>query len=362
MDKFDLVDNTITDTVSSIKWAPNSNMLAASSWDGKIRIWEVIENYSGIFTSHPKISADLLEPILQISWHPGGGNIFAGCVDGTIKIWDLEKNTIMNGGQLPEGVASVHWCNEMNVLFAISWDKSLTVWDFKQPTPVMRTVMTYKVKMYKIQPHYMSIEFPIMVIAMAGKKMSVFDLKRFNSANPQPIIVFLYPLSIQTEDSRLNYNTRSLAAFPNGWISGSIEGRCEIRTLDIMNPMSNLDNDKLNYCFKSHRDQGIYPVNCIAYNPVYDCLATGGGDGQFHIWNKNNKTKNSKFPNTKSLSSNKSYSYSTIPPVVACAFNTQGNVLTVAFGYDWAKGVTEYEEYKNEIFVHKCTEVQLGIK
>ena len=34
---FNLVDNTIGDSVSSLKWGPNSSLLAASSWDNKVK-------------------------------------------------------------------------------------------------------------------------------------------------------------------------------------------------------------------------------------------------------------------------------------------------------------------------------------
>jgi mRNA export factor len=35
------------DTISSIRWSPTSDHLAAASWDGKTRIYEVIKNGSG---------------------------------------------------------------------------------------------------------------------------------------------------------------------------------------------------------------------------------------------------------------------------------------------------------------------------
>ena len=144
---FYLVDNTITDTVSSLKWGPNSSLLAASSWDGKIRVWDVKETYagSGVVASAPMLATDMIDPVLQISWNREGTMIFAGCCDNTIKVWDLQQNRVMNLGQHTQPVAQVHWCEVMNVLYTMSWDRTIAIWDGKQPNPVMNTTLERKV-------------------------------------------------------------------------------------------------------------------------------------------------------------------------------------------------------------------------
>ena len=142
---FCLVDNTITDTVSSLKWSPAANHLAASSWDGKVRVWDIKDAYGGKITAQPMLVTDMTEPILQVSWNTQGNIIFAGSSDNTIKAWDLQQNRVVNIGQRTMPVAQVHWCKNMNVLYAMSWDKTITIWDGKQPNPIMTATLINKV-------------------------------------------------------------------------------------------------------------------------------------------------------------------------------------------------------------------------
>ena len=143
--QFDLVDNTIGDTVSCLRWAPNSTLLASSSWDTKLRVWDIRDNGSGTAVSQPVAATDMAEPILQIAWNREANTIYAGCCDGAVKVWDLQQNRVMNLGQHTQPVAQVHWCEVLNVLFTLSWDKTISIWDGKQPNPVMSVTLDKKV-------------------------------------------------------------------------------------------------------------------------------------------------------------------------------------------------------------------------
>lgn len=35
----------------------------------------------------------------------------------------------------------------------------------------------------------------------------------------------------------------------------------------------------------------VFPVNAVAYNPMFGTFATGGGDGVVNIWDGNNKKR-----------------------------------------------------------------------
>ena len=93
-------------------------------------------------------------------------------------------------------------------------------------------------------------------------------------------------------------------------------------------------------------------MNSIAFNNQFGTFATAGGDGRLCTWDKDAKIKLKGFPEARTLSANKSYPVSTVLPIVECDFSGQGNMIAVAFGYDWSKGVLEYEEFQNEIHVH----------
>ena len=142
---FSLIDNTIGDTVSSMKWGPNSSLLAASSWDNKVRVWDVKENYAGNLAAQAVAGTDMAEQVMQISWNREGNTIFAGCCDGFAKMWDLQQNRVVNIGQHSQPVASVHWCEVLNVLYTMSWDKTIAIWDARQQTPVVSVTLDKKV-------------------------------------------------------------------------------------------------------------------------------------------------------------------------------------------------------------------------
>lgn len=342
---FNLVDSTLNDTVSCLKWATNSNLLAASSWDGKIRIWDVKPNYPSpnTATAQAMVATDMTEPVLQIAWNSQGNMMFAGSGDGFIKVWDLQQNKVMNMAQRQMAVAQVHWCPVMNVLYALSWDRTITIWDGKQPNPVMTNNLDLK-------PHYMSVNFPMMAVATANRKIAVYDLNKLRQNVFQPIT---------TTESLLKYNTKSIAAFTNGWILGSIEGRCEVRTIDFNNPTISLQNTSLNYTFKAHRDKNIYAVNSLAFNNVFGTFASAGSDGRLYLWDKDARMKLKGFPEARTLSANKAYATTVTLPIVDCAFSAQGNMIAAAFGYDWSKGVTEYEDFQNEVHVHMLTKEEV---
>jgi hypothetical protein len=72
----------------------------------------------------------------------------------------------------------------------------------------------------------------------------------------------------------LKYNTKSIAAYQNGWVLGSIEGRCEVRTFEMANIQFSLQNKNTNFTFKAHRDKDIYAVNSISFNNQHGTFAT----------------------------------------------------------------------------------------
>ena len=72
----------------------------------------------------------------------------------------------------------------------------------------------------------------------------------------------------------MKYNTKSIAAHNSGWVLGSIEGRCEVRTIEFSNIAYSIQNKDRNFTFKAHRDKDIYAVNAITFNPVYGTFVT----------------------------------------------------------------------------------------
>jgi len=60
------VGDNATDTISSIRWSPVSNYLATSSWDGKVRVYDIADD----LTAKPLalIASDNNTPLMSCDW------------------------------------------------------------------------------------------------------------------------------------------------------------------------------------------------------------------------------------------------------------------------------------------------------
>jgi mRNA export factor len=94
----------------------------------------------------------------------------------------------------------------------------------------------------------------------------------------------------------LKFPTTSIAVFPdgNGYLIGSIEGRCGVKYIDLKNDKVDLIDD---YCFKAHRLEEekkvpkLWSVNGITFNKGYGTVATYGSDGAYYFWNITSKSR-----------------------------------------------------------------------
>ncbi|CAM9860904.1 unnamed protein product, partial [Laminaria digitata] len=91
------------------------------------------------------------------------------------------------------------------------------------------------------------------------------------------------------------------------------------------------------YAFKCHRkgDQ-VFPVNAMAFHPVYGTFATGGCDKMVNIWDGKNK---------KRLWQSSAYPTG----IAAMAFNHDGTRLAIASSYTFEQGAIAHP--KDQIFV-----------
>lgn len=58
----------ITDTISELRWSPRANWLAASSWDGRVYIYDVANDLMAKGVGVIKAVADA--PMLSCDWNP----------------------------------------------------------------------------------------------------------------------------------------------------------------------------------------------------------------------------------------------------------------------------------------------------
>ena len=84
------------------------------------------------------------------------------------------------------------------------------------------------------------------------------------------------------------------------------------------------------FAFKCHRRvvDGVdtaFPVNAIAFHPVYGTLATGGADGYVLMWDPQKKRRICQFPKYPAT-------------IASLAFSPDGARLAIAASYTWENG------------------------
>ncbi|KAL6013118.1 hypothetical protein ACLOJK_003610 [Asimina triloba] len=270
-----------------------------------------------------------------------------------------------------------------------SWDKTLKCWDPRGASGQERTLVgTYP------QPervYSLSLVGHRLVVATAGRHVNVYDLR--NMSQPE-----------QRRESSLKYQTRCVRCYPNGteWAQpdakvfsarmslavfqsgqslalkslapgvtfsnniktasfeqgqdffvknrfalSSVEGRVAMEFFDL----SEAGQSK-KYAFKCHRKSEagrdtVYPVNAIAFHPIYGTFATGGCDGYVNVWDGNNKKR--------------LYQYTKYPTsIAALSFSRDGRLLAVASSYAFEEGDKPHEP--DAIFVRNVNEVEVKPK
>merc|ERR1719478_1129998 len=311
-----------SDTISALAWSPTSNILAASSWDKSVRIWEV--SPQGV---QARMAYQHDAPALCCNFSKDGQRIVSGGCDNKVKLKILQTQQEQQIGQHDAPVKEVFVVDDMNMVISGSWDKTLRFWNCQQPTPVATLQLPERV-------YSMDVKFPLLVVGCAERHLLVYNLQNIQQ-NPQPY---------KTGQTALKMQTRCVACFPDktGYAVGSIEGRCSI---------AHVEDTSKNFAFKCHRsNEEIFAVNSIDFHPTMGTFATGGGDGTFVFWDKENRQRLKQF---------NSCNY----PVTAAKFNAPGDMYAYAVGYDWSKGHEgNHPQLPKSIMLHRVQEAEVRPK
>mmetsp|Transcript_4322 Transcript_4322/g.8610 ORF Transcript_4322/g.8610 Transcript_4322/m.8610 type:complete len:359 (-) Transcript_4322:479-1555(-) len=317
-----LVPEPPGDSISCLAWSPAQNILAAGSWDRSVRIWEV--SPTGIA---PRMAVQHEAPVLCCNFSRDGQRIFSGSADGKLKMKVLQTQQEQQVGQHDSAIKEVFVADDINMVITGSWDKTLRFWNCQQPTPVATLQLPDRV-------YSMDMKWPLLVVGCAERHLMVYNLQTIQQ-NPAPY---------KQGQTALKMQTRTVSCFPDrtGYAVGSIEGRCSIAFIE--------DTSK-NFAFKCHRSNDeIFAVNTIDFHPVMGTFATGGGDGTFIFWDKENRQRLKQFNNCNY-------------PVTAGKFNTSGDLYAYAVSYDWSKGHEfNHPSLPRAIMIHRIQEAEVKPK
>ncbi|UVC54017.1 hypothetical protein MACJ_003345 [Theileria orientalis] len=314
------LDKLPNDSISQITWSQTSEplLLAAGSWDRTLRIWSFKNSPSSELTADLICTFKQNEPILCSTFtnvRPGCDSVklFGGGCNGVVLMYDLKKASPhgMLIARHDQPIMGVHWSPKFKLLMTCGWDGNVRAWDGRQQGPVWSENVGSKIFASDFKNN-------VLCVADGLKKLSAWNLE--NIQNPQNKIVI---------ETSLKLKTKSIAIFPEllgtkGVVCGSIGGRCSVNYF--------MEQDrKGNFSYKCHRqDQPgrgtqTFPVNAIDFHDKYGTFITGGGDGTFTVWDKDNKTKVKTFNNVNA-------------PVVDIKIMGENNLLAYATSYDWEKG------------------------
>ncbi|KAF3532241.1 hypothetical protein F2Q69_00037890 [Brassica cretica] len=291
--------NPPSDGISNLRFSNTSDHLLVSSWDKRVRLYDVSTN---------SLKGEFLHggAVLDCCFHDDSSGFSVGS-DNKVRriVFNVGKEDVLGMHEKP--VRCVEYSYAAGQVITGSWDKTVKCWDPRGASGPERTqVGTY------LQPervYSLSLVGNRLVVATAGRHVNIYDLR--NMSQPE-----------QRRESSLKYQTRCVRSYPNGtgYALSSVEGRVAMEFFDLSE---------------------------AAQAKNYGTFATGGCDGFVNIWDGNNKKR--------------LYQYSKYPSsIAALSFSRDGQLLAVASSYTFEEGEKSHEP--EAIFVRNVNEIEVKPK
>ncbi|KAH8678878.1 mitotic checkpoint protein-like protein BUB3 [Tricladium varicosporioides] len=332
-----------SDAVSSVKFAPGlSTRLLVSSWDRHAYLYDISgEEEGGKLIEKYEHRA----PVLDVCFGADDSEAFSAGMDWQVKRINLEtgEQIALSAHEAP--VNKVVYSKEHSLLVSSSWDSTLKFHDLKNPEKEPTTIKL------PAKPHSLSVTASKLVVAMASRLVFIYELQSTLMLASQSNGVMSELQPWQQRESSLKFMTRAVACMPNddGYASSSIEGRVAVEWFD-----PSAESQARKYAFKCHRqpdpdNEGtdiVYPVNALAFHPVFGTFASGGGDGVVAFWDATAKRRIRQYPK---------YTHS----VAALCFSNDGKYLAIGVCPGFENGQEEYSgEGQTKVYIRELGETE----
>jgi len=108
----------------SVVWSPDGQRLASTGKDQTIRIWDMTaQDVALTLCGHTGA-------VYSMAWSPDGGLVASGSEDGTVRVWDGTKTEeAFSGRQFNDGVSSVGWSPDARWLATAYLLPTVDIWD-----------------------------------------------------------------------------------------------------------------------------------------------------------------------------------------------------------------------------------------
>lgn len=323
-----LLPDPPTDTISRLRFSSTATpLLAASSWDGTTRVWN-IDATAGNATA-VSLTTDSA-PVLDFSWLADGASIILAGAGKMARRWDLASGNSNPVAIHDAAIKCTSQVTSVNSFATAGWDKLLRYWDVRSPTgtPLLNVQLSER-------PYAMDVRGPVMVLALADRKIAIFDVRK-----PSSPYVERY--------TQLKYQSRCVATWPDsmGYVVGSVEGKVSVEYL-------HQSKSKQNYSFFCHRDrQGVLSAtNAVRFHHRSGAFCTAGGDGMLHFWDKDRRDRAAMRRFHKMGQS-----------ICDMDFTDDGSMLAYAVGYDWIQGSSGRSNMENTyVVLHSIEDGELHL-
>src|SRR5450755_1161565 len=116
-----------TSEINRITWSPDGSMLASSSFDKAVRVWNVQTGQSQFFrVGHTGA-------IYSVAWSSDGLALASCSQDKSITVWDTQSYTHLYVGEHHGNVYDIAWVLGSTSLASCSADQTIKLWDIAPP-------------------------------------------------------------------------------------------------------------------------------------------------------------------------------------------------------------------------------------
>ncbi|KTW27123.1 uncharacterized protein T551_03117 [Pneumocystis jirovecii RU7] len=317
------------DGVSSLQFSPFTSMhLAITSWDRTLKLFDItsIISDNNTISDQDRIlfSFEHKAPVLDCCFS-SEVHLYSGGLDRRVRKFDLFASTVSVLGIHDDAVKSVLFNRNLNSLITGSWDKTIRQWDFRLKNASL-SVYKQPQKIFSMD----SINYKL-VVAMANRIVYIYDLRNMNEP-------------MQQRESSLKFMTRVVKCIPNeqGYVTSSIEGRISVEFFD-----PSPESQAKKYAFKCHRQNldgidNVYPVNALAFHPIYGTFISGGGDGVVALWDGVAKKRLRQYPKYPAA-------------ISSLAFSNDGKFMAIGTSCDY-ESIDQKANLYNKVFVREVLE------
>lgn len=321
-----------SDGVSSVRFSRVSDNLVSASWDKGVRVHNANPAVNALLAKFEHESA-----ALDACFGDDDARTFSTGLDRRILAHDVATGACTQLGTHEKAARCIEWSTELGLVVSGSWDKTVQFWD-PRAAGSSSSSSSSSIAMCA-QPgkvFALAISGYRLVVGTSERHVQVYDVR--NTAQPE-----------QRRVSSLKHQTRAIRIAPDqqGFVMSSIEGRVAVEYFD-MSPAQQARK----YAFKCHRTtvnetQYVFPVNALAFHPVFGTFATGGCDSLVAVWDGEQKkrvTQFAAFPTS----------------IAALDFNRDGSLLAVASSYTYEEG--EKDHPADNVFIRQVQESEVRPK